>query len=386
MERKLVTVQRIDDVQPIPDADRIEKVRVLGWWCVVNKGKFKVGDLCIYFEIDSWIPKYPWNEFLFDGSNKVCTYEVDGVATEGVVLRTKKMRGQISQGLVMPISVLYTLFITNRYTTHHFLKPYLENAGSEVTAFFGVRKEEVNDQIAGEVVGFLPVHITSTSIERVQNIWDTVLSKYRRYEDTILFDYVEKLDGTSMSVSYNRDADISETFSVCGRGYQYKIDTENHITRTAKRLNLCEVLSKISNDFDIDRIVLQGELIGPGIRKNIYKIENHEFRVFTIELHYNTSSNKNLTYTEMESFKEVFDSISHFPLLLCPIVHRSTPLPDTLDTLLSLADFKSLLNNTTNAEGLVVRPSQFNINDSTIGRLSFKVISNKFLLKYKENA
>ena len=57
MQRKLVTVQRIDDVQPIPEADLIEKVRVLGWWVVAKKDQFKVGDLCVYFEIDSWIPR-----------------------------------------------------------------------------------------------------------------------------------------------------------------------------------------------------------------------------------------------------------------------------------------------------------------------------------------
>ena len=56
MQRRLATVQRIDDVQPIPEANLIEKVRVLGWWVVVKKDQFKVGDLCIYFEIDSWIP------------------------------------------------------------------------------------------------------------------------------------------------------------------------------------------------------------------------------------------------------------------------------------------------------------------------------------------
>jgi hypothetical protein len=51
--RKLATIQTVNAVEPIANADAIEKIRVLGWWVVVKKGEFKPGDKVVYFEIDS---------------------------------------------------------------------------------------------------------------------------------------------------------------------------------------------------------------------------------------------------------------------------------------------------------------------------------------------
>ena len=92
MERKLVTVQKILDLQPIPGADAIEVAQVLGWKCVVKKGEFKVGDICAYFEIDSLLPVEPWTDFLRKGDHRPFR------------LRTIKLRGVQSQGLALPMS------------------------------------------------------------------------------------------------------------------------------------------------------------------------------------------------------------------------------------------------------------------------------------------
>ena len=98
LSRKLATVRIIKDIQPIPGADNIEVVTVSGWKCVTLKDEFKVGDYCVYFEIDSFLPIEPAYEFLRKSS-----YRRDHLGVEGFRLRTIKLRKQVSQGLVIPV-------------------------------------------------------------------------------------------------------------------------------------------------------------------------------------------------------------------------------------------------------------------------------------------
>src|SRR3954470_9408671 len=99
--RTLVSIQKIVDLQPIPGADTIEVAQVLGWHVVVKKGEFQPGDLAVYFEIDSLLPQEPAYDFLAKNGTKKT--EVDGRIVEGYRLRTIKLRGQISQGLCLPL-------------------------------------------------------------------------------------------------------------------------------------------------------------------------------------------------------------------------------------------------------------------------------------------
>ncbi|MBV5347784.1 hypothetical protein JZU46_06185 [bacterium] len=105
MERQLATVQKILKLSPITGADRIECAEILGWECIVPKGEFKEGDLCIYIEIDSWIP-HELAPFLSKGKEPK-TY--NGI--KGARLRTVKMKGVVSQGLILSLSVLNNLKI-----------------------------------------------------------------------------------------------------------------------------------------------------------------------------------------------------------------------------------------------------------------------------------
>ena len=99
MSRKLASIQRIWKVEPIEGADRIELAHVLGWQCVVNKGQFKPMDLAVYFEIDSFLPIREEFEFM-----RATSYRKTDIMGEGFRLRTMKFRGQISQGLLLPIN------------------------------------------------------------------------------------------------------------------------------------------------------------------------------------------------------------------------------------------------------------------------------------------
>ena len=93
--RKLASIQKIMNLQPIAQADAIEKATVLGWQLVVKKEEFKVGDLVVYCEIDSLMPHRTEFEFL---------------KPRGMRVRTIRLRGQISQGICFPLSILPTDF------------------------------------------------------------------------------------------------------------------------------------------------------------------------------------------------------------------------------------------------------------------------------------
>lgn len=97
--RKLATIRVVKDIQPIKDADNIEVLSIDGWKVVAKKGEHQIGEHLIYLEVDSWIP-HTLAPFLSKGEPKI--FE----DISGERLRTVKLRGQISQGLVLPFSVL----------------------------------------------------------------------------------------------------------------------------------------------------------------------------------------------------------------------------------------------------------------------------------------
>lgn len=95
--RKLASFRTVDAIEPIEGADAIELAVIGGWKVVTKKGEFQPGDPCVYFEIDSFMPDgVPAWQFLVDKSARI----FNGV--KGHKLRTIKLRGQISQGLILP--------------------------------------------------------------------------------------------------------------------------------------------------------------------------------------------------------------------------------------------------------------------------------------------
>ena len=150
--RKLASIQRIWKIEPIEGADRIELAHVLGWQCVVNKGQFREMDLAVYFEVDSFLPIAPEFEFL-----RASSYRKTDIMGEGFRLRTMKFRGQISQGLLLPISTFPLI-------------PKDAEPGLDVTELLGVKKWEIEERITtdGTMIGPLPYDIPHTDETRVQ--------------------------------------------------------------------------------------------------------------------------------------------------------------------------------------------------------------------------
>jgi len=325
--RKLASVQKIVDVQPIEGADLICKYKVNNWWVVDSVGKYGVGDFVVYCEIDSFLPMREEYEFLRKSSYKKL---VDG--REGFRIKTIKLRGQLSQGLIIPCT--------------------LENPEEDLdmTESLGIIKYEppIPACLAGMAKGNFPGFLHKTDEERVQNIKSNV---YEEMYNHYWFYVTEKLDGSSMTC-YKKDG----VFGVCSRNLDLKETEGNTFWSVAREL---DIESKLSDNFAI-----QGELIGPGIQGNPYKLTKHNFYVFNV---YDINEQKFLKLTE------IIKLCSEMKLEMVPVLNYQFTLPETVDELLKYAEGKSVLNGEAEREGVVIRTEDKSI--------SFKAISNKFLLK-----
>jgi len=370
-ERKLATIRKIKEIKPIPDADQIEIAVVDGWEVIVKKDEnYKVGDYVIYCEIDSFLPIKPEFEFLRKSSYKKL---VDG--TEGFRLKTIKMRGVISQGLVLPLSILYSSETAKR-DINLFLGDTLciKDEMYDVTKYLGITKYDSQSQVSylGNAKGSFPAFIPKTDEERAQNLLEVL----DRYQDEVYY-VTEKIDGSSFTC-YG----INDTFGVCSRNLELKEELVNgdydRYWKTAKTLHLQEKLSSLSYN-----ISLQGELSGPGVQKNPYRLNNLNIFFFNA---YNIDEKRYLNY------EEFFLLMKDLELNTVPLIYREVTLrsliednnKSLIENLLHLADGKSVLADT-KREGLVFRSinEYNNIRGTYNGRLSFKVISNSFLLKEK---
>jgi RNA ligase (TIGR02306 family) len=340
--RKLASIRKISDIQPIEGADMIELVIVDGWKVVVAKNVgHKLGDLVIYCEIDSFLPIREEFEFLRKSSYKKM---VDG--TEGFRLRTIKLRGQVSQGLILPISVL------NPTDTNIYVEPF---EGLDVTEMLEIVKYEppVPAELAGKVKGLFPSFLRKTDEERIQNL----TLEYEGWKNSDKGFYVtEKLDGSSATF-YFKDG----VFGVCSRNLELLETEGNTFWKVARQLKLEEWLTSQDVNYSI-----QGELIGESVQGNPYKIKGQTVGFFNA---FNIDTQEYLGLEEFESL------ISSMGLKSVPILDREFTLPDTIDELLKYADSKSVLNSSFDREGVVIR--------SVDRKISFKVISNRFLLNEK---
>ena len=341
--RKLATIRRIDTLRPIPDADAIECAVIGGWTAVVKKGEFKAGDLAVYCEIDSWIP-HALAPFLSKGKEPRV---FDGIAGER--LRTMKLRGQLSQGLLLPLSTVYCLPPTTE----------VDIMGDDVSEPLGIVKYEapIPAQLAGEVKGMFPGWIQKTDQERIQNLkeeFDYWLGEQHVWEVT------EKLDGSSMTV-YLRDGE----FGVCSRNLELKPSETNSLWKVAVRNDLELKLRRANRN-----LALQGELIGEGIQGNPYKQKGQEFFLFDI---YDIDASKYLTPAERKAFVDEHD-IKHVPVLAFGAELLDTLGINSIDGILKFAEGKSVMGMIgCEREGVVFK--------SKAMQCSFKAISNKFLLK-----
>ena len=339
MERKLATLEVIKDIQPIPGADNIEVATVRGWKVVVRKGEFEIGSLCVFFEIDSFLPELPEFEFL----RKSCFATLNTGET-GFRIRTVKRRKQLSQGLALPLS-------------HFSLTSKTFTIGTDLTNFLGVKKwkHNVSAYLGGDALGNFPSFVPKTDEERIQNLSE--LYPLLRQKS---FNVTEKLDGTSFTAFYYND-----TFGVCSRNWELKESSSNIYWQIFHQYKIGDFLKSLPFPSAI-----QGEIVGGKIQGNPYKLPNYRLYVF------------NLINLDNQKRLDIFSSsnlslLSNAGLDTVPLLFRDFFLPSSLDTLIAFSSGHSLVNPNTTREGLVLR----NFENSYT---SFKVISNNFLLKQKD--
>lgn len=368
MSRKLASVQTIKAIKPIEGADRIEIVQVLNWDCVAKKGEFKVGDLVIYFEIDSLLPEIPVFEFLKGSSwsQKLNKYKIS----------THKFRNQISQGLVMPLHSIDDIEfqITGKVTKI----PYNCEEGEDLTELLKIEKYEppVSNGPLGEIISH-EWYVPKTDEERIQVCAEDILPKYISSIQDSWYASI-KLDGTSCTAGLFDDA-----FLIGGRNQWYV--GPNFYTETVKKYGDLEAKCKEYLEVNGEYVVFQGELCGPGIQGNKLGLTEKEWFIFNVFVS-KTGTYDSYTKVDLDT---MIDICADFNLRIVPIVatkekfHFEEASDESIDilvsTLLQYADtfryrdyFEDASPNQI-AEGLV-----FRMNDMTN---SFKVISNKFLLK-----
>jgi RNA ligase (TIGR02306 family) len=332
MERKLVSPVVIDDVQPIEGADLIEVATVKGWKLVIKKGEFIIGDHAVYCEIDSFLPVKEEFEFLRKSSFRRMGEQ------EGFRLKTMRMRGQISQGLLLPIRLL---------------DGYTYQLGEDVSAHLGVVKYEppMPAALGGIAKGNFPSFIPKTDEERIQNL-SKEFASYKQHT----FYVTEKLDGSSVTYYMNEGL-----FGVCSRNLDLEASEDNSFWKVAAKEDIAAKLAALGRN-----IAIQGELIGEGIQGNAYGLRGQSARFF------NAFDIDAYRYLGLDEFRELIASLE---LQTVPILDLNYTLPATLDEMLTIADGASVLSpagKSVEREGLVIR--------STDRKISFKVISNKFLL------
>ena len=350
MERKLATIRKIKEINPIEGADSIELAVVDGWQVVVAKNVgHQVGDLVVYCEIDSFLPIEPEFEFLRKSSYKKMGDQ------EGFRLKTIKLRGQISQGLILPYSVIPIA----QFATAADLPE-----GMDVSEMLGIVKYEppIPAQLAGKVKGSFPSFLRKTDEERIQNLekeyteW-TLSSKHQFYA-------TEKLDGSSFTC-YIKNGE----FGVCSRNMDLLETEDNTFWAVARKLDLENKLRSFGKN-----ICFQGEMVGSGIQGNHYNMKDQTVFFYNIFL---IDEREYVGYDEFRNM--LFDlDLACVPVLSYPFnfpADSVAALP-TVSALLRSAEGKSVLNDKVEREGLVIRSM-----DRTI---SFKAISNKFLLGEKD--
>lgn len=342
--RKMASIRKILDIKKIENADKICIYLVDGWQIVDEVNKYKINDFVIMLEIDSWVPN-ALAPFLSKGK---VPREFNGI--QGEKLKTVKLRGALSQGLLLPVSVLP--------------KDYFYVEGADVSEILGVQKYEIdNTTQGGKSVNNWPSIVPKTDQERLQNLKSVFESKIKGQA----FEITEKLDGSSATYYIDSDG----IYHVMSRNVDLARDENNLWWKMSDKYNIENTMLELWSNPDFTKefikgFAIRGEIVGPGVNGNKLQLTEHDFYVFDF-------------WEPIDGYcppKERCSIVSVLGLKHVPVHPQLMIFDGSFEKLLESANGQSVLNPNVKREGLVFK--------SEDGKFTFKVISNEWLLEFKE--
>lgn len=365
MERQLASIQTISKIIETPVFDNLEQVCILGWYALVKKNEFKVGQKVVYIEYDSILPSdIPEFQFMEPRKFKV---------------KTLKMRGITSQGLVFPISLLYGMTYTQTDWINNIISEETEfKDGDDVTDVLRIIKYEIpeNQKIQFAKVRNFPPFIPKTDEMRLQSV-PKVLDELNGQDYYVSL----KEDGSSATYYVKHDYKDSDIhFGVCSRNIEsIEKEVSNTYWKIAEKYDLENKLKSFAINQGLE-LAIQGEIGGPGMNgsgvfKNPMGYAELEFKIFNI---YDITNQKYLSFYEMKNVLSILNLSDQ----LVQIMEISNE-QHSVDEWIEIAKKVKYPFNQNPAEGIVIRPIENCWSNVLRDRLSFKVINNNFLLKEK---
>lgn len=345
MERKLASVQRVLDITPIPGADAIESARINGWQCVVKKGEFAVGDLGLYLEIDAIPPETAAFAFLW--TPKGAPPGAAPPRPPNLRIRTLRLRGSLSQGLLLPLVAAGVASDTRE--------------GEDLTAALGVTKWDPPLPAGmGSARGPFPRVVPKTDEIRVQSM-PAVLDELRGQPYVV----TQKYDGTSSTFLIDP---LDDTFHACGRNWSI-LPGDNCYWSVARKHGLEERLRATGG-----RWALQGEVCGPGVQKNPLGLPVLSLFLFNA---WDLVEHRHLDHDELVALG------AELGVPTVAVIEEGPSFAHDQASLLALAEGK-YPGTSNEREGIVIRPRRATWSPTLRGRLSFKAISNRYLLAERD--
>jgi RNA ligase (TIGR02306 family) len=348
---KIATIQKVTNVRNHPNADSLDLCNILGWQVVIKRGEFKDGDLCVYIPIDSVLPEKPEFEFLRQKDFRI---------------RTVKLRGQISQGICFPLSILPTQICDIKM---NMLENGLPNPtfvgwteGWDVTELVGATHYEkpLPAELVGKAIGGFPGWLRITDELNIKS-YPVILDEMRGRPY-----YITRKDDGQSGTYFLKDG----VFGVCSRKLQLADDGNGYWTMAHKY----DLEARMRSWFGGGDIAVQGEVCGPGIQKNKLGLKEKELHLF------NLVDSKTREYMSFEKLRD-FCEFSHIPMV--------TQIDAGLLFIYDLPYLQNLANNLkypngSAAEGIVIRPMEYVYSPTTEWALSGKVVSEVFQVKHEE--
>jgi hypothetical protein len=355
MERKLASIQKITNLSPILNRDRILLAEINhGWHVIVGKDDFHTGDLCVYIEIDSVLPERSEFEQARKRANRI---------------RTMKMAGVYSEGIAYPLSILPEGDWKEGDDVTQLLgiTKYDEYAGDDMPCRQVVKKNKYTkwQLFWYKIFGFpkkkddsFPSLVSKTDETRIQNVPDAL-----KYKEPVVV--TQKVDGASCTAVIEHTGFFfpKEKFTLASRNRSLSEKDNSHYWRIAEEYDLQERMSLMLEEWGSPWLAIQGEVAGPAIQGNPDKLKELDFFVFNI-----------IDPSGRWPTEKMAEWCYRYGLSYVPIIDTNYILPDTVEEMLKYATGPSLLNPNELREGVVIR--------SKDGQKSFKAVSPEYLVKH----